>query len=111
MPRSKDNEVVVVCSSLRRIDTLTNHQGFYYCCRLHDSKAHLPDHKLTHDLNGDGHIHSGDIEFPVGEQNDRGINGHHTENLFTKELLGESDEYHGTASISHLNNIMQNDCN
>lgn len=82
----------MVCCSLRQTKSI-----IYICCRLHDYKAHLPDPKLTHDLNGDGHIHFNDIEFPIGEQNDRGINGHHTENLFTKELLDKMDEYHGTS--------------
>ena len=56
--------------------------------RMHDSENHLPypskDEKIYGD---DGHIHSGSKVFPEGQKHDRGINGHHSENLFTKELL------------------------
>ena len=66
-----------------------NNKPFNYSqYRMHDSENHLPypskDEKIYGD---DGHIHSGSKVFPEGQQHDRGINGHHSENLFTKELL------------------------
>lgn len=64
--------------------------------RLHDYHNHQPNHNEDEE-ESDGHMHSGSKVFPIGQQHDRGINGHHSENLFTKELddhrivtLGES---------------------